>query len=270
MQGCFLCIFFTFFAIKMNSFQSEISSFIGSVEPIYTIENWGVLIEARGIGFIFHELSFLQKPLDQIPDNLHIIHLWEDHWTIKKDIVKSRITSLLGKSKRVFARNTTIVKLNKIELLEFLNKNHLNEPVIAKHKYGLMAGDELVAVSAFSTSCPVHRQGVVYRSHQLVRFCNKNGITIVGGLSKLISHFIKMHDPEDIMSYADLDWSNGKSYLRLGFEKIGELAPQPFVIDPATMVRNYKPHLLIGNKKMIHFSNQGSTKFLLDLKKNGN
>lgn len=217
---------------SVSSFQLEITSFIDSIENKYTIEPWGLLIEDKKVGFVLHEISIKQGLQNDLPSNLQLIHIWEDQWATKKEIVKSRLTSFFGTSKRVFARKTKIIKLNKIELLAFLKQNHLNEPANAKHKYGLFLGEELVAVSAFSASCPVHRDGVVYRSHQLIRFCNKNGITVVGGLSKLISHFIKMHNPEDIMSYADLDWSDGKSYMRLGFCKIDILAPQTFCINP--------------------------------------
>lgn len=254
----------------MNAFQSEISIYINSFDPECKTVPWGLLIESRGVGFVFHEITKSKEQLDTLPLDLHLIHIWEDQWTNKKEIVKSRITSFFGKSKTVFARKTKVVKLNKIELLEFLNQNHLNEPASAKHKYGLINGDELVAVSAFSASCPIHREGVVYKSHQLIRFCNKNGTTVVGGLSKLISHFIKMHNPEDIMSYADLDWSNGKSYTRLGFDKIGILGPQSFYSDPTTMQRYYKLNAPEEKLGLLKFANQGSIKYLLDLKQLAN
>jgi hypothetical protein len=230
------------------------------------MESWGVINENKEVGFIFHGLTRKNKSVDSFPKRLHLIHIWEDQWVNKKDIVKSRITSFFGKSKRVFARNTKVIKLNKIELLNFLNQNHLNEPANAKHKYGLTHKDELVAVSAFSASCPVHRDGVVYKSHQLIRFCNKNGTTVVGGLSKLISHFVKNHSPEDIMSYADLDWSDGNSYTRLGFKKIGVLPPQTFYTHPVSKKRYYKLNAPEEKSDLLEFTNEGSIKYLLDFK----
>ncbi len=250
----------------MSFFQSEIISFIDAIDANYKKEPWGLLLEGRGVGFVFHKININQELPHNLPSDLHLIHIWEDQWAIKSEIVKSRVASFFGLSKRIFARNTKIVKLNKIELLDFIVKNHLNEPANGKHKYGLMFNDELVAVAAFSASCPVHRDGVVYRSHQLIRFCNKNGITIVGGLSKLISHFIKMHNPEDIMSYADLDWSNGKSYTKLGFHEIGVLSSQTFYINPTTLKRYYKMNIPDDKAGLIEFTNQGSIKYLLDLK----
>ena len=254
----------------MNLFQSEIIAFIKSIDSNVLLEKWGVLLRERKIGFVFHEITANQEIGVAPPEKLHIVHLWEDLWIGKNEIVKSRIVSLLGTSKRVFARTTKVVKLNKIELLDFLTKNHINKPANTKHKYGLVLGDELLAVAAFSASCPIHRQEEVYLSHQLVRFCTKNGITVVGGLSKLIAHFLKMHSTDDIMSYADLDWSMGKGYLGLGFEEIGKLAPQNFYINPKTLQRYYKLDDANDKSNLLEYTNQGSIKYLLDLKKKGN
>jgi len=232
-------------------------------------EQWGELLKDRGVGFVFHEINSDQEVVVVPPENLHIVHIWEDLWISKKEIVKSRIVSLLGVSKRVFARTTKVVKLNKIELIDFLTLNHLNEPANTKHKYGLIIGEELVAVAAFSASCPIHRNNEVYLSHQLVRFCTKNGVTVVGGLSKLIAHFLKSHKTDDIMSYADLDWSVGNGYAHLGFKEIGKLAPQTFYIDTKTMQRVYKIETNQSNLNLLKFTNQGSAKYLLDLKNGG-
>lgn len=246
----------------MESFKLEVISFIAEKTPHYQVENWGVMLLEPQIGIVFHYVPSQQVYNIELPKNVPIIHLWQDHWLLKKEVVKGRITSFIGISKRVFARKTKVIKLHKPELMHFLQQNHLNEPANAKFKYGLMQENELVAVAVFSASCPVHRGTEIYRSHQLIRFCNKNGITVVGGLSKLIHHFIKEQSPEDIMTYADLDWSDGKGYIKIGFEKIGELPPQKFTINEA-LVRNYKEVAPSNNRV---YTNQGSAKYLLDLK----
>lgn len=254
---------------KMKSFQEKIVPFLNSVHSNCQLERWGVLFAAQNIGIVLHKVKKeTSVPLSSLPKNIQLVHVWEDLWAIKSAIIKSRIYSLFGLSQRVFARKTRIIKLNKPESLAFLAKNHLNEPASGKFKYGLMLDDELIAVAVFSASCPVHRGKEVYRSHQLIRFCNKNGITVVGGLSKLIKHFIKEQSPEDIMTYADLDWSNGSGYAKIGFEKIGELPPQKFSIDANSLIRNYKIDTLHTNEINNLFTNQGSAKYLLNLKKN--
>ncbi len=252
----------------MNPFPSEVISFIGQRQANYKLESWGLLLPDVPIGFVFHSIN-KHRLVSNNPKNLKIIHLWEDYWRLKQAIVEARINSLLNLAERVFARKTKIVKLTKPELMTFLKENHLNEPASGKFKYGLVLNNELVAVAVFSASCPVHRGEEVYKSHQLIRFCNKNGVTVVGGLSKLIKHFIKEQSPEDIMTYADLDWSDGGGYLKIGFEKIGKLAPQSFSIHADSSIRNYKIDNGSGNEPPHKFFNQGSVKYLLDLKKHG-
>jgi len=252
----------------VNTFPSDVISFIDQIQPSYKLEPWGLFLSEAKIGFIFHSMEEKNGPDYFIPKHIKAVHIWEDHWLLKREVVQARINSLFNLTKRVFARKTKIVKLHKPELMIFLEKNHLNEPANGKFKYGLTYNDELMAVAVFSASCPVHRGDEVFKSHQLIRFCNKNGFTVVGGLSKLISHFIKEQSPEDIMTYADLDWSSGGGYLKIGFERIGELSPQPFSISADSRSRNYKFDDKKGDELQYKFFNQGSAKYLLNLKKN--
>ena len=59
----------------------------------------------------------------------------------------------------------------------------------------------------------------------LNRFCNKSGISVVGGASKLLNFFIKNYSPTRIISYSDKDWSSGNLYEKLGFKKTYETKP---------------------------------------------
>ncbi|MCB0496007.1 MAG: hypothetical protein KDC79_07710 [Cyclobacteriaceae bacterium] len=252
------------------SFQDEFISFLHARDIDFQESTCGIEISEKGITFQLHEIDPYKLKEVKCPETDHKVHVWEDLWRHKRPVMESRIMSLLGRTKRIHARETKVIKLIKPQLRKFLEENHLSVPVTGKHKYGLVYRNELVAVALFSASCPVHRSDEVYNSHELIRFCNKNNITVVGGLSKLIEHFIKEHNPDDIMSYADLDWSKGKSYTRLGFKKIGELPPQTFYVDPGTLNRFYKINAPEAKLHLLAFKNQGSTKYLLDLKKKVN
>ena len=66
----------------------------------------------------------------------------------------------------------------------------------------------------------------------LSRFCNKTGLNVVGGASKLLKHFIKEYNPSRIVSYADKDWSIGDLYYKLGFENVSESKPDyKYIVD---------------------------------------
>ena len=77
--------------------------------------------------------------------------------------------------------------------------------------------------------------------------------------SKLLKAFELEHNPDDIMSYADRDWSDGRSYEVLGFERIEITKPQSFMLDNQTL-RRYSAKENI--KDSIKIFNAGSIKFI--------
>ena len=176
-----------------------------------------------------------------------IIHLWEDQWIHKREIVQARLLSQLGKNKKIHGRQTEIKPIATTETLKFLSENHLHVPLKAKYKYGLFHHIELVAVATFSKRRVMEREGRLFNSYEMVRFCNKNGYTVVGGLSKLISFFIEHVNPDDIMTYTDKDWPGGRAYNLLGFEKVDELPSFELWIDKYSRERQY-PHRIIAER----------------------
>jgi hypothetical protein len=61
--------------------------------------------------------------------------------------------------------------------------------------------------------------------YNLNRYCTLIDHTVPGGASKLLAHFIRTHNPNRVISYADRDWSGGKLYETLGFKKVGTTKP---------------------------------------------
>ena len=56
--------------------------------------------------------------------------------------------------------------------------------------------------------------------YELIRMASKLGVTVVGGMSKILAHF-KDYNAKTLMSYVDRDISNGKAYLACGFKIVG-------------------------------------------------
>lgn len=140
-----------------------------------------------------------------------LIHVTETEWLAKKDIVKSRLLSVLGKSTKIYARKTQLKEIPFPR--EFLETNHIQGAgTITKYNYGLFLESELVAVMTFSqprftTNC----------NYELVRYCSKLGTNIIGGASKLLKAFTNKYGTS-IVSYSDRRWSQGNLYKQLGFE----------------------------------------------------
>jgi len=200
----------------------------------------------------------------QLPAGTRTITLWEDVWRSKKDIVQSRICALIGQSQRIPGRVTTVRKIDRPTTKRFLEENHLQAPVLSKHKYGLFLpsryyrvlapppampnkesteSELLVAVATFAHPRTFVRGELPHRSYEMVRFANLKNTTVVGGLDKLLQHFIREHQPDDIMTYVDLEWSAGASYQKLGFVPQGDTPPLSFWVNTATFER-YHPHRL--------------------------
>lgn len=152
-----------------------------------------------------------------------VVNIWEDQWLFRKSQILGRIQSIIGENIRIGARNCSIALLSSIEAKLFFDTNHLQAHIRAKCNIGLVHKGELVAAVAFKIR-PMHINPN-YRSGELVRYCSKSGITVVGGLSKLLKSYIQIEKPNDIMTYADKDWSRGEGYLQLGFTAINETKP---------------------------------------------
>lgn len=184
------------------------------------------------------------------------IILWDDLWITKAEIIKSRISASLGISQKIPARLTTVRRIDKATAASFIEKNHLNGDVTSKYRYGLFLpatyfrvlhrdfqvnvnSDELlVAVATFSRPRIFQRETQPFRSYELIRFASLLNSNVVGGLDKLLHAFIRQREPDDLMTYADLEWSDGSNYEKLGFRKISQIPPIPFYVNTKTMERN--------------------------------
>lgn len=221
--------------------------FLESVFPVLYIEEHSLAIHCIDLkAKIIEDLhpDFFQLISAQAAaQNIRLIHLWEDVFYQHKKLVLSRIKTLLGGNTTIHGRQCVVSRIDKKTADDFLNQNHLQQSVTARFKYGVFYQQDLVAVATFSSGKVFDKNSPEKRSHELVRFASLPGININGGLSKLIKAFVKDVHPADIMTYADRDWSAGKSYFKLGFTFEKETPPQVFVIHPIKKER-YTLHRL--------------------------
>lgn len=158
---------------------------------------------------------------------IQLIHIYEDEWIYKQDIVKSMILNKLGKTgNKIFARKCEIKKIIDNKLIKtFLEDNHIQGFVGSKIKIGLFYENELVSLMTFGEN----RKNLGLKSKnnnfELLRFCNKLNYNIVGGASKLFKYFILNYNPKQVITYADRSYSQGKLYQNLGFYFLGKTQP---------------------------------------------
>lgn len=163
---------------------------------------------------------------------INLIHIFEDEWMNqdKVDLIKERIKSKLQSSTRMYARKCSVHEISKVESNSFVEQHHIQGSTNASINIGLFYEKELVAVMTFSAS----RFDKNYQ-YELIRYCSKG--TIVGGASKLLKYFEREYNPESLMTYADMNWSTGNLYEKIGFKEEGITEPGYFYYDPKTKQR---------------------------------
>lgn len=214
--------------------------------------------------------------------NIHLIHIWEDDWYNKKEIILSRILNILGKSERIYARNCIIKEIDSKTYKKFLENNHLQGNVSSKIKIGLFYNNDMVSVMSFGSFRLHMGKKHIDNHYELLRFCNKLNLTVIGGASKLLNYFINKYNPTEIISYADRCWSIGNLYTKLGFKNTGISKPNFFYVKnnirynrfsyrKSILVKNGEDPNLTGEKIMMKngfykIYNSGNYKFTLKLK----
>lgn len=199
---------------------------IGKMELDIVLSDYKLAIEFDGLhwhnGNVVEKDYHLKKTEACESVGYQLIHIFEDEWRYKKEIVQSRLKGILGKNERIYARKTVCREISYKDSKEFLEKSHIQGNCMSKWQYGLFDRDKLVAVMTFGKS----RFAAEF---ELLRFANALNTNVVGGASKLLKHFVKDH-PEisKIVSYADRRWSRGNLYEKIGFKFLHKTDPSYF------------------------------------------
>ena len=173
----------------------------------------------------------LNKTIECENKGIRLIHIFEDEWIYKKQIWKSMISNILGKTNhKIYARKCEIREINDSKIVsEFLNTNHIQGKCGSSIKLGLYYNNELVSLMTFGKSRHFVGSHNVSK-YELLRFCNKLNTVVIGGASKLFNYFIEKYNPESVVSYADRRWSQGNLYEKLGFKLYNESKPNYFYV----------------------------------------
>ena len=166
------------------------------------------------------------------------IHIFEDEWLYKCDIIKSRIRNLLKITQcKIYGRNCVIKEVSNSDAMSFLNLNHIQGGIYCKYNFGLYYNDELVSLMTFGSLRKSLGSNIEDKSYELLRFCNKINTNVVGGASKLFKYFLEKINPNKVISYCDLRWSDGNLYETLGFLFSHKSKPNYFYVDENKRIR---------------------------------
>jgi hypothetical protein len=214
------------------SFIENTRKIISPLELDIFIPSHNMAIEYNGLYWHseIHKPSnyHLNKTIQCEKKGIQLIHIFEDEWLYKQDIVKSRLKNLLGLNQnRIYARKCVIKEVSSKESKEFLNKNHIQGNVNSSVRLGLYHDDTLVSLMTFGSLRKSMGSNSVENSYELYRFCNELNTSVIGGASKLLKYFINTYQPKEIISYADRRWSKGNLYEKLGFKFVSN-TPKSF------------------------------------------
>lgn len=201
-------------------YQTNVRNVIYPNEIDIYIPDKKIAIECNGIYWHSDEKKSKKYHLNKYHEceknGITLISLWEDQLQNKPEICKNIILSKIGiYQKRYYARKCHIKEVSPDECREFLNNYHLQGYTNGHIRIGLYYNDELLSIMVFGKSrrCMNNKGG----DWELYRFCNKCGIQIIGGSSKLFAFFIKTYSPSRIISFSSNDISSGSIYQKLGF-----------------------------------------------------
>ena len=216
------------FSEMLRSYGCE-TSFEFSVENrLYDVKCGNVLIELNPTFTHNSEFNCYSPTHKGIDKNYHLnksklaeshgyrcIHVWD--WDDWNKVVKS----ILPASRRIYARKCKVVELSKQEADEFLNENHLQGTCRdQKVRLGLMYEGKLVEVMTFGN--PRYNRKFEW---ELLRLCTLPRTSVVGGPSKLFSHFVRTYHPTSILTYCDRSKFTGEVYRSIGMTLASEGGP---------------------------------------------
>lgn len=161
----------------------------------------------------YHQDKFLSCE----KEGIRLISLFEMDWETNKEKLLDLIRYSILPKKKVLARKCVVKEVSKDVADAFYDAYHIqNKSILAKINIGLYYNSELLAVMGFGSSS-FHNRQRNEGDYELHRFVTKSGYTIVGGASKLLSHFEREFKPRFLLSYSWNDWFSGDMYSKLGF-----------------------------------------------------
>lgn len=206
---------------------------LGGLELDIVVPKSKVAIEFNGLYWHsdkFKDKMFHSRKTDAaLGKGIQLIHVWEDEWRDKREIVKQMLASKLGVSnrKRLNARSLEVGGVTAREAREFLNTNHIQGFTNGSLYLALMDEGIQALMVMKATKTP--------GEYRLERYATASNVR--GGFSRLFKNAVKTLNASRVITFADRGVSDGGLYSNNGFERDGVLAP-----DYKYLVRGRRVH----------------------------
>ena len=235
-------------------------------------EEYKIAIEINGIYWhssLFKDKYYHERKSKQAEKfGIRLIHIYENEWKDPqtRSIIKSLLLIAFGKiNNKIYARKCIIKEISNKEAKVFNDKNHLQGHRNAQITYGLFYNNELVQLMSFSRT-HYNRNLKDNDDWEIIRGCPGSNNIVIGGVSKLLKHFISCHKPKNIFSYCDFNKFDGKSYLAANMKFIGYTGPDKhWIVGGKVIKRNPKKYKQLKDIAQATIWGSGSKKYLLTI-----
>lgn len=167
--------------------------------------------ETAGKGRQYHRMKYLACQQNGIT----LYTVWET------DSVEKVLATVRRKvnCSRVGARSCQVISLTRAQAAIFHKNHHVEGSVGGNYHLGLVKDGELLMAASFAKSR--------YDKHHLYECMRVSSADtqVVGGTSKLFSHFRKLVDTDSICSYANLRFGSGSVYQHCGLVRVKDTSP---------------------------------------------
>lgn len=212
--------------------QQEMTDFVKTITQTNVYENdrsnptgyeFDVWIPELKVAFEYNGLYWHSDAVNQKKDyhnnkvikskehSISLMHIFEDEWRNKQDIIKSMIKIRLKKADRfVDARKCKIIEIEKTIAKKFLDENHLDGKSNCSKAYALLTNDNDEIVSVITIRNPLSSK---WKSHvEIARFASLKNTIVRGGFTKLLKHLLNEH--EKILTYVDTRWGSSGNHCK--------------------------------------------------------
>ena len=181
------------------------------IDPSYTHNTEGCNHFNHKIPLDYH----ISKTHIAVQNGCRCIHVFDwDDW--------DKVIQLVTPTKKIYARQCQLVKVVDDKVAnKFIKENHLQGQARgALLTLGLAYNDELVQCMSFGLS----RYNKNY-TYELLRLCSKQGVSVLGGASKMFKFATQQLELDSIISYCDASKFTGKVYEAMGMTRSKLTAP---------------------------------------------
>lgn len=146
-----------------------------------------------------------------------LIHIFEDEYVNRKEIVFNKISHILGLDKdlpKIPGRKCIVREIYKNDAQTFLEKNHIQGYYKSSVYLGAFYDGKLISVMSFKNG------NIKNPSWELTRFASDPNYILQGVGGKLFKYFVNQYKPKQVISFADRRWTiniNENLYTKLGF-----------------------------------------------------